>query len=952
MELSSNYIVKNNKVIKPQGLKQANGVSFSAANTKNVELPSVQTVGMSQVNYSAPVSYTKIAEIDIPGMKEKASLFKLANGQKVAILPKKGPTFIRTSFGVGSLNEPDNIRGISHYIEHNLFNGSKDLAPGEYDEHLKDLGGSTNAYTSSSETQYHLNLQLLKENSLEEAIRLNAMQTQFPTFPEDQLQKEKEPVKQEIDIYEKEARSLAEDEMIRNLLGIKSNSRNFIIGSKENINSLNREIVLDYYNTWYTPDNAVTVITGDVNVDETMQLVSKYYNKKSDASKFQNRKYEELKPITQPLRKDIKQTNNPNAIISLGFPVENTTSAEREQISLMLSLLNSKTSQLTKRLYEMGVTADLYLQDVSSDNNAPKLISANIEAPEEKSEEVLKVIYEEITNFINNPPSDQIVFQQAQNVIENMNNDSEYSENISAMLVKMVKNNDLNYYAETQKAVSSMNSKMVSDIAKKFLNLNRISICVAHPEQVNQNDILANYNKTNSIKNNASISFGKSVNPKDSLLEEKNNIKHSVLNNNIYLSTVKTDNSADLSCALNFVGDYNPNISKAETEVLSLLLNRGSLFMGNENYKKLVEQMNVGVGFGVSSSGINVLGNFSGQKTDQVFALIKEILLNPNFTQEEFDKVKQNVRQSLENSPKDVYAKLMQSIFPNDKAYLSNEEQIKILDSLTLQDVQRTYFNLLFNSQCSASVTLPQENSEFVEQSIINQLSVGMPQARPFVKEKQMQVSLYQPNLQEKIVCDSQEAPQAEIVQSYQYKTTNNLEDNVKIEMLNYILGGGMSSRLFTDLRENEKIAYAVDSSLYSVNDVGSIELYIGTSTDPNMTTEASPENVNKALNGFNRNINRLKTENVSEEELNKAKTSLKTKLLNVLEGNENKSGLLQLNMNSAYGFDYAAKKLEIIDKMTADDIRAAANYVFANKPVTSIVASQYTLDSLGLKNN
>ena len=44
-------------------------------------------------------------------------------------------------------------------------------------------------------------------------------------------------------------------------------------------NALNRDIVLDYYNTWYTPDNTVTVIAGDVDVNETMQLVSKYYNK-------------------------------------------------------------------------------------------------------------------------------------------------------------------------------------------------------------------------------------------------------------------------------------------------------------------------------------------------------------------------------------------------------------------------------------------------------------------------------------------------------------------------------------------------------------------------------------------------------------------------------------------------------------------------------------------------
>ena len=952
MELSSNYIVKNKGITNSQGVNKPVEKSFGAVNTNNVELPSTQTVGMSQVNYSAPVSYTKIADIDIPGMKEKASLFKLSNGQKVAILPKKGPTFVRTSFSVGSLNEPDNIRGVSHYIEHNLFNGSKDLPPGEYDRKLKELGGYTNAYTSSSETQYHLNLQLLNDKSLEEAIKLNASQTQFPTFPEDQLQREKEPVKQEIDIYEKDAVALADDEMMRNLFGIQSACRNYVIGSKETINSLNRDIVSDYYNTWYTPDNAVTVITGDVDVNETMQLVSKYYNKKPDVSKINNRKYENLKPITQPVRKDIFQSNNPNAILSIGFPVENTNTAQQEQIDLMLSLLNSSTSQLSKRLYDLGVSADFYMQDVSSDKNAPKAISANIQVPEEKTEEVLKVIYEEITNFISNPPSEQLVAQQVRNTIENMKNESEYSEDISARLVKMVKNNDLNYFAEKQNALMQMNSQSVSAFAKTFLDLNRASICVAHPDSTNADNIMANYNNSNVVKNANTVSFGKTINVNQAIEEEKNKTKQCVLNNNICLSTVKTDNSADCSMKMVFEGDYNPNITAGESAVISMLLSRGDLFMGNDNYKKLKEQLNIAISTDFSSNEIVFNGTFDASKTNETISLIKSVLLNPNFTQEEFEKAKQNVKQAFINAQKDPVNKLHQTILPNDKWYLSKEEQIKILDKMTLQDAQRIYFGLLNNSQCGVSVTLPQDDNGFVEQSVINQLSTGMPMARPFVKEKAMQTSLYQPNSQEKIVCDSQEEPQADIIQSYQFKTTNNLEDNVKISMLNYILGGGMSSRLFKDLRENEKIAYSVGSDFYNIRDIGVINMEIGTSTDPNMTAEATPENVNKALNGFNRNVERLKTETISEEELQMVKTVAKTNFLGSLEGNHSKSNLLLGNMNSYYGIDYSKKYLEAIDKITAEDIKAAANYVFANKPITSIVASQYTLDALGLKKN
>ena len=679
-------------------------------------------------------------------------------------------------------------------------------------------------------------------------------------------------------------------------------------------------------------------------------MVSNYYNKKLDTSKINNRKYEKLTPIVQPKRKDIFQSDNPNAVISLGFPVENTTVADQKQISLMMEFLNSPTSQLSKRLYDVGASANFYFADFSSDKNAPKIIETTIEVPEEKSEEVLKIIYEEITNLINNPPSQDLVNQMVKNEIDDMKNVSAYPERVGERLVRIIKDNDLNYFSDKQNILMQMTSKGVSSLAKKFLDLNRVSICVAHPEKTSANDIVANYNNTRAISGNSTVSFGKSINIANSLLEDKKNIKQYVLNNNINLSTIKADNSVDSSFVMVFEGDNNPNLSQAELDVIGLLMNRGSLFTGNDNYKNLKEQMNIGLNFGISSNQIYASGSFGSNKSNEILSLMKNVLLNPNFTQEEFDKAKQNVRQSFINAQKNPYDKLNRVVFANNKRYLSNEEQVKILDAMTLQDAQRIYFNLLNNSQCGVAVTLPEDNADCVEQSFINQLSTGMPVVRPFVKEKAMQTALYQPNMQEKIVCDSQETPQAEIIQSYQYKVTNNLEDKVKIDILDRILGGGMSSRLFKDLRENEKIAYHAGSRCYSVNDIGFIDLEIGTSTDPNMTSDASPENYNKAVQGFNRNVQRLKTELVSQDELNTVKTILKTSLLNSLEGNMEKCFSVQDDMNSYYGNDYAMKYLEIIDKITAEDIKTTANYVFANKPITSVVASQYTLDALGLK--
>ena len=148
MEIRNN-IIKPIEMGKTLPVEKQQG-SIAVTNYNSTILPSVYPTGLSQVNSNLPMAYTKIGEISVPGLKEKASIFKLANGQKVVIQPKDGPTYIKTTYNVGSLNETENIRGMSHYIEHNLFNGSKDLAPKEYDKRVSELGGSTNASTGFS----------------------------------------------------------------------------------------------------------------------------------------------------------------------------------------------------------------------------------------------------------------------------------------------------------------------------------------------------------------------------------------------------------------------------------------------------------------------------------------------------------------------------------------------------------------------------------------------------------------------------------------------------------------------------------------------------------------------------------------------------------------------------------------------------------------------------------
>ncbi len=947
MNVTQNYI--NPPMIMPMQTLPVPLQGNFAANVNNLTtLPSVYAAGQSQLNSNMPVPYTKIAEVPIPGVKNSASIFKLANGQKIAILPKKGPTYIKTTYNVGSMNESENIRGMSHYIEHNLFNGSKDLAPKEYDKKVSELGGGTNASTSFSRTDYYLSLQLLEDNSLEEAIKLNAAQTQFPTFPQEQLQKEKEPVKSEIDMYLDDIYDVSNCNVLKNLFGINTNASNFILGTKDNINSFTQNDVFDYFNTWYTPDNAVTVITGDVNVDETINLVSKYFNKQNDYSRIHQRRNEPITYINQTVRNDVIMPNSMSSNITMGFAIpEGTSKEDNTKINALMSILMSANSSLSKALDKYGLFADFYTENMQNNPNGAKAIMCNVGLNEEQIEDVLKILYEEITKIANNPPSQEELDSVKRKTIYSLNNSAESSADANNILTNMLQKNDFNYIPEEINRVSNITPQDITNIARKFLDLNKTAICVAHSKEATTQSIAENYKKASSAVPSYNVSFGSSSNVRNSVISEVQQVRQFKLANNAETKIIPSSPTSKSTVMMDIKSSNLPDVNYPTLQVLELLLNRGNLYKDNDSMLKLQDSKDFSIMFSCNSKGIEVYSGFYPQNTEEVMGLIKETLMAPNFTQEEFERAKNIIKDITLSENKSAVENLHHELFKDEQRFDLKEERLKQIENLTLQDIQNLYLQIMNSSQLTASMSAPINETPQLQDIFNYSLSTGLPMFQPVSIPN---YNTYKPITQAKTIVAAEESTQASVVQAYTYKKAENIDDIAKISLLNIILGSGMSSRLFTDLRENEKLAYSVHSDTDSQKDTGIIYMAIGTTTESPDPKEGSPANITKSLEGFNRNVNLLKTTNVSQKELSNAKISLKTSILNGLETDSAKLADAHCSSSSVYGLNYNTALLDAIDRITAEDIKSAANYIFQNPPVTSIVASQKTLDTLGLK--
>ena len=325
MKIEPNYLYSANKI---NNKKQSFGQNAPAENTVDVQSQTVQGAAYPSPNLNVrlPISYSHTEDIKFTD-DITAHCYKLANGQKVVIVPKDGPTIIKSYINTGSFNEPDNLRGISHFIEHNLFNGSVDLGEKVFFDEVNKMGADTNASTSFDKTDYFISSNLLDEADEEKQIQLHAGMILSPKFLLDKLEKEKKIVNEEINMCVSEDENLGFSQTIKNLFNIKSSSMDLIAGTTDNISSLTRDDVVNYFNNNYYPANMVTVITGEVEPQKTMELVSKYFN--STKVPVQNRHYEKMTPIDKSVRQDLISTksDSDNTTIFLGFagPENNNT---------------------------------------------------------------------------------------------------------------------------------------------------------------------------------------------------------------------------------------------------------------------------------------------------------------------------------------------------------------------------------------------------------------------------------------------------------------------------------------------------------------------------------------------------------------------------------------------------------------------------------------------------
>lgn len=882
-------------------------------------------------NVKKPISYNKLYEVELP-FDLKAHYYKLANGQRVVIVPKEGATVLKTYVNTGSMNETDDKRGISHYLEHNFFNGSDGLEKGEFFKTVDKMGAYTNAATGMAETNYFIKSNLLKDTDFEEQMKIHASMLQTPKFALEMLEKEKGIVNSEINMITSDPVNIGLNKMLKNLYNIKTTSVDLIGGTTNNINNLTREDVVNYFNQNYYPANMTTVITGDVKPEEAIELVSKYFT--SDKQPPKDRHFEQLTPIEKPVREDIISPKAKGTTILVGFrgPENNNIEDKIKITALNMILSNLSSSRLETKLKDYNTSLFIEDERISSAKGAPLAMIVGGQTTEENSEKVLKIFYQEVENIKVNPPTEEELNIAKKQLSKLFSSIFETSAGTNSIIGEVLLDGGFDEITNFEKIVDNLSAKDLAQTAQKYYDLNKASITVVHPATADEEKIKTNYDRA------SKISFGSAK----SVLNEEN-IKSYVLPNNMQVVTndIKT-NQSNLVMEISLPQHDKVSKNLGASLILDYMLNQGTMGKNKQEFAKEFEKNGINGNFKASLRSISANMEFASEDTAKALDLMKEVMEHPRFTMDEFKHAKAFVTDAIKISNKSASDKLFEELFKDEPAGMTKEQILQSIEDATFDDVKTLYKQIMSDSQASIVMSAPFEKNPKLQNTLFEKMNT-------FDNFKKFNVSLrenYKPIEKTKVLIDDDATNQAKIIEAFTYKYSGNMQDTLTLGLMNIILGDGATSRLFQDLREERKLAYSVRSSLDNVGNTGMVKLSIGTTTENVDTGEISYDNVQKAITGFNENIERMKNEKVSQEELESAKLSLKNDLLNAAEHPIGRSELLNDGLHSFYGLTNINQKFAMIDKISADDIQNVAKNVFGGKPVYSILATQNTLDN------
>jgi predicted Zn-dependent peptidase len=373
--------------------------------------------------------------------------------------------------GVGCLYETKENNGISHFIEHMLFKGTKTRSSYDIVNQLESIGVNINAYTSKNVTAYYtVGLSEYANNCME---LLSDMYFNS-TFSDENMMKEKGVVLEEINMNDDDNEDICLENLASAHYGKAKPIAYPILGSSTNVSNFTKEDIQEFMAANYTPQNTVISMAGDITYDEAILLVNKYFE-----VNMKNEEYQKPKLYSNSVKsKYIERikTDCQQSHIAISFPMYSLKKKNKILNNIFCNILaGGMSSRLFQKIREeLGLVYTIYASPVSYVDDAYMFIYFATDPSKVPLavKEIRKALDEILEKGFTNKEIERSIIQAKTTILLGM----ESSTSVMRVNARSVVLLDEKYKANKQvKELDKITKEKLDEMAKYVLNYKKSS---------------------------------------------------------------------------------------------------------------------------------------------------------------------------------------------------------------------------------------------------------------------------------------------------------------------------------------------------------------------------------------------------------------------------------------------------------------------------------------------
>lgn len=413
--------------------------------------------------------------------------FDLENGLHVILHKDNTNPIVSVDiwYHVGAKDEDSGRTGFAHLFEHMMFQGSENVGKTKHFDYIQNAGGTLNGTTNQDRTNY---FETAPSNQLELLLWLESDRMATLKVNQENFDNQREVVKEEKrQRYDNVPYGSRWGELMKR--AFKGQTYEWVpIGSMDDLNSADLTYAQNFYKKYYSPDNAVIVVSGDIEYQNAENLVKKYFSGIKPAGTTK-KKYTGI-IFNQGEVKDTIYDNVQLPAVYIGYKIPGTISPEIYALELVSMILgDGKSSRLYRNLvYEkkLAKSAGCFIWD---NEIGGMLIISSTGFKNTSGNELEQAITETVSGLLNDPPTDKEL-EKVKNAIEN-----DYVNNMQTVMGKA--DALANYWTYFK------NTELINTAINEYLKITKEEILSAVKKYiVSDNRVVLNYFPNNSNKNN------------------------------------------------------------------------------------------------------------------------------------------------------------------------------------------------------------------------------------------------------------------------------------------------------------------------------------------------------------------------------------------------------------------------------------------------------------------